>query len=127
MAGLGLYVHVPFCVRKCKYCDFCSVGIGKGDEMLTGRMVDCLIKELDEDIAETPSLKDEISTVFIGGGTPSILSVGQMEKLLVSINEVIGVGDSENKDTEFTIECNPGYSSNWASFLPVVSGRALCD
>ena len=108
MAGLGLYVHVPFCVRKCKYCDFCSVGIGESDETLTGRMVDCLIKELDEDIAETPSLKDEISTVFIGGGTPSILSVGQMEKLLVSINEVIEVGDSEKTDTEFTIECNPG-------------------
>ena len=91
----GLYIHIPFCVRKCNYCDFCSVGIGDGDDDLTDRLVDCLIKELQ-------CCSDIIKTVFIGGGTPSILPVDQMEKLL---SEVI---NSIDNPSEFTIECNPG-------------------
>ena len=111
----GLYVHIPFCVRKCKYCDFCSVGIGDGDEILTGRMVDCLIRELEEygRSGQVPgsAVKDEIQadrvdTIFIGGGTPSVLPVRQMERLLGAIREYID--GSRWEVTEFSVECNPG-------------------
>ena len=108
MPNLGLYVHIPFCVRKCNYCDFCSVGIGQGDDETTGRMVDCLVKELNKAFVDRPSLKDEVSTVFIGGGTPSVLPVGQMERLLASINDAAGNSVCDINEIEFTIECNPG-------------------
>ena len=93
----GLYIHIPFCVRKCNYCDFCSVGIGEGDETLTGRMVDALLQEM-----ERVDLKD-VATVFIGGGTPSVLPVGQMERLLESVRKKMNAAPEE-----FTVECNPG-------------------
>lgn len=97
MARSGLYIHVPFCVRKCGYCDFCSVGIGDGDEALTGRMVDALVQEM-----ERVDRNDAV-TVFIGGGTPSVLPVGQMEQLLKSVRERV-----IEAPEEFTVECNPG-------------------
>ncbi len=96
MSGFGLYLHVPFCVRKCNYCDFCSIGIGKGDSELTGRLTDCMISEMSKyDLAD-------VNTVFIGGGTPSILPVGEMDRLLSAICMRVG------SVSEFTIECNPG-------------------
>ncbi len=119
MGSTGLYVHVPFCVRKCNYCDFCSVGIGCGDDELTERMVDCLIRELnDPGLTGNRFVLDHrnISTVFIGGGTPSILPAKQVERLLSAIRDRIGTYGSDAGDggsisdgpTEFTIECNPG-------------------
>lgn len=89
-------------MRKCGYCDFCSVGIGDGDVDLTGRMVECLVRELGSQADARVGGLDEVSTVFIGGGTPSLLPVAQMERLLRAIRDTVGtVG-------EFTIECNPG-------------------
>ena len=81
---MGLYIHIPFCVRKCLYCDFSSVGMGaKPDEGIVGDYIDALIKELYERVP------GEIifDTVFIGGGTPSLVSVSQMEKLLFHIEK----------------------------------------
>ena len=100
----GLYIHIPFCVRKCNYCNFCSVGIGDGDAELTDRLVSCLIRELeqlntDRDPADRFS---GFTSVFIGGGTPSILPVKQMERLLIAVNKTDFI------KPEFTIECNPG-------------------
>ena len=100
----GLYIHIPFCVRKCNYCDFCSVGIGDGDAELIDRLVSCLIRELeqlntDRDPADRFS---GFTSVFIGGGTPSILPVKQIERLLIAVNK------TEFIKPEFTIECNPG-------------------
>ncbi|MBR0120056.1 MAG: coproporphyrinogen III oxidase, partial [Eubacterium sp.] len=100
----GLYIHIPFCVRKCNYCDFCSVGIGDGDAELTDRLVSCLIREL-EQLNITRDHADRFSgftSVFIGGGTPSILPVKQMERLLIAVNKTDFI------KPEFTIECNPG-------------------
>ena len=125
----GLYIHIPFCVRKCNYCDFCSVGIGDGDAELTDRLVSCLIRELeqlntDRDPADRFS---GFTSVFIGGGTPSILPVKQMERLLIAVNKRIDPDYISNRNSntttedhidipersitnkpEFTIECNPG-------------------
>lgn len=100
----GLYIHIPFCVRKCNYCDFCSVGIGDGDPEITDRLVSSLIREL-EQLNITCDHADRFSgytSVFIGGGTPSILPIEQMERLLIAVNK------TEFTKSEFTIECNPG-------------------
>lgn len=130
----GLYIHIPFCVRKCNYCDFCSVGIGDGDPEITDRLVSSLIREL-EQLNITRDHADRFfgfTSVFIGGGTPSILPVKQMERLLTAINLSIDPDYISNRDSiktpgdqidipeksiankiefrksEFTIECNPG-------------------
>lgn len=86
----SLYVHIPFCVQKCLYCDFNSyTNINFQDEY-----IDALIKELD--------LIKEINfkTIFIGGGTPTILSIPNFERLLEKV--------SKYKAIEFTVEANPG-------------------
>lgn len=96
---LGIYIHIPFCACKCNYCDFLSC---KSDYKTMERYVDALINEMrieSEYVNNKP-----IRTIFIGGGTPSILPVELIEKILKSINEFYNV---ENM-LEFTIECNPG-------------------
>ena len=97
----GLYIHIPFCVRKCNYCDFCSVGIGDGDPEITDRLVSSLIREL-EQLNITCDHADRFSgftSVFIGGGTPSILPVKQMERLLTAINLSIDPDYISNRDS----------------------------
>ena len=103
---MGLYIHIPFCVKKCGYCDFCSIGIGEGNETLTGRLVDCLIREM-----ERYDLRSA-DTVFIGGGTPSILPKEQMKRLLKAVRESFGcqsAGDDELRKL--------GRIHTWSDFL----------
>ena len=90
----GLYVHIPFCIRKCKYCDFVSF-TDKAD------FFDAYIEKLLDEANEYKNTK--LDTVFIGGGTPSVLSARQLKKLLDGINSIFCL--SEN--CEFTIEANP--------------------
>lgn len=100
--ALGLYIHIPFCVKKCAYCDFISIGIGSGSGECMDRMINCLIKELELRSQESAFTGQSASSVFIGGGTPSLVPVGLMERLLKAI------GDYKCENAEFTIECNPG-------------------
>lgn len=97
---MELYVHIPFCVRKCSYCDFLSFPAGEYEKQ---NYVDALCREL----GSLSGLPDFVGfdTVFIGGGTPSVLPVLQMEKILEKISGLI---NRKNKTCEFTIECNPG-------------------
>ena len=95
---MELYVHIPFCVRKCRYCDF--VSFAANEEMKT-RYINALIKELGNYSGLLKGMSG-FDTVFIGGGTPSVLDTEQTGKLLRAIAPLL------NKDTEFTIECNPG-------------------
>lgn len=88
----GLYVHIPFCIRKCKYCDFISFTSCEYEAY-----VDALCKELDMYKGE------KIDTVFIGGGTPTILPLNLIEKLFVHINNTFSLSN----DTEWTVEANP--------------------
>lgn len=91
----GLYIHIPFCIRKCRYCDFPSY---TGMESLFDSYLDALL-------VEAKLYKGEkIDTVFIGGGTPSILSCEQIKRLLVGIRDNFQF--SEN--IEFSVEVNPG-------------------
>ena len=94
---LGLYIHVPFCKTKCLYCDFCS--FVSRDEAEREKYVCALIKEI-----EARGNKEYlVDTIYLGGGTPSLLSVEQIGRILsaVRLNFVVC------EDVEITLECNP--------------------
>lgn len=94
---MEIYVHIPFCVKKCTYCDFLSA---PADDDTKDRYVLALCEEI-----KSGRLKEEpVSSVFIGGGTPSILKSEQIERILYTIYEEYNV----NSDAEISIECNPG-------------------
>ena len=96
---IGLYVHVPFCVRKCAYCDFASYA---GREADIPRYVDAVIREITQRGAETGHPKAD--TVFLGGGTPSLLDEFQVARILDALGETFSI----EQDAEITCECNPG-------------------
>lgn len=101
MKNLELYIHIPFCKSKCYYCDFCSVVSGKNINNYMDRLVD-------ESVATSRFLNDySVDTVFIGGGTPTILPSGLLESVY---NKII---KNFNHDImEFTIEANPDTITN---------------
>lgn len=100
--GCSLYIHIPFCVRKCLYCDFLS---GTAGEESRERYIQALLRELRawKGILQGYALK----TVFVGGGTPTCLSPGQMDKFFHGLLRTISPLEKE-KELEFTVEANPG-------------------
>ena len=96
---LSLYIHMPWCVQKCPYCDFNSHTIKKTPDYRA--YIDHLIKDLQQDIALCS--ERSIHSVFIGGGTPSLFSAELINHLLTKVNELIPI----EKDAEITIEANP--------------------
>mgnify|MGYP002620935081 CR=1 FL=1 len=99
MKSIGLYIHIPFCKQKCFYCDFCSYA---NKLELQDRYVNSVINELkniDEDYL--------INTIYIGGGTPSIIEPGLIGKILEAVNSKFQISE----DVEITIEVNPGTIS----------------
>ena len=79
---MELYIHIPYCRQKCRYCDFASYA---GQEGTMPAYVDALLREAD---AMAPLAKDTpIRTVFIGGGTPSTLPAALLQKLLSGLQE----------------------------------------
>ena len=95
---LELYVHIPFCVRKCQYCDFLS---GPSDEETKDRYIEALLKE----IRAAEHTEDyEIVYVFIGGGTPSALKAEAIASIMSTLQEQFFFCE----DAEVTIEANPG-------------------
>lgn len=98
---LGIYVHIPFCVKKCYYCDFISYS-DKFD------VQEEYIKKLIEEIENNKALlkNNEITTIYIGGGTPSSIKPELVENVL---NKIYKIANIKNKDDiEITIEVNPG-------------------
>ena len=97
----GIYIHIPFCVRKCAYCDFLSA---PADEKTQAEYV----KALQTEIYQTAKLLSEnpytVDTVFFGGGTPSILAPGHVKALADTLRESFPFAEN----AEITIECNPG-------------------
>lgn len=93
---LMLYIHIPFCIKKCNYCDFNSYNLDLSQKK---RYLEDLKKEM-----KMYKTNDQISSVFIGGGTPSILTEEELEELFNNIKENYNI----KKDAEITIECNPG-------------------
>ncbi|WP_350594164.1 MULTISPECIES: radical SAM family heme chaperone HemW [unclassified Pseudoalteromonas] len=97
---LSLYVHVPWCVQKCPYCDFNSHG-QKG-EIPEAEYVQHLIDDLKADLHLVQGRK--IHSIFIGGGTPSLLTGAAYTRLLSEVKSLIGLEDN----CEITLEANPG-------------------
>lgn len=96
---LELYIHIPFCARKCAYCDFLSFA---APVRIYREYVDKLIEEI---YGQSENFRDyQVSTIFLGGGTPSILPAEIMEELLSVLWECFDIAE----DAEITIEANPG-------------------
>lgn len=101
MQPLSAYLHIPFCERKCIYCDFYSI------ENLSLRegFVDLLLQELDLKLLRYPELvRRPLQTIFFGGGTPSLLTPQELERIVTKLDHHFGIAT----DCEFTLECNPG-------------------
>lgn len=102
---LSLYVHIPWCVRKCPYCDFNShAAPGKNDshEIPEDAYLDALRADLEQSLPLVWGRP--VHTVFIGGGTPSLLSAAGMDRLLSDIRALLPL----DADAEITMEANPG-------------------
>ena len=103
MNEIGLYVHIPFCIRKCDYCDFLS---GVFDEKTQQAYVMSLCKEIQYGGQQLRSVA--VSSIYIGGGTPSWLDWDLMGQILDAIYSYFTV----KEDAEISIECNPGTVTN---------------
>lgn len=97
---LSLYVHLPWCVQKCPYCDFNSHAAG--DAAPRGRYLDAVLRDLEREASR--AAKRTIQTIFLGGGTPSLFSPDEIARLLSGVRTHLDVAE----DAEITMEANPG-------------------
>jgi oxygen-independent coproporphyrinogen-3 oxidase len=98
---LSIYIHIPFCERKCIYCDFYSIE----NVSLREQFVELLLREIDMKVAARPELSGRtIPTIFFGGGTPSLLTPDELQRIVASLKHHFTIAS----DCEFTLECNPG-------------------
>ena len=97
MSRAGLYIHIPFCRSRCSYCDF-ATGIYQGELAVT--YVNALIDE----IANSAHAGNAVDTIYFGGGTPSLLTAAQLDRILATLHERFAV----QPDSEVTLEMNPG-------------------
>jgi oxygen-independent coproporphyrinogen-3 oxidase len=105
MIPLSLYIHFPWCVQKCPYCDFNSHGL-RDNQIPEETYVDQLIRELDLHFSEIEPRP--LHSLFLGGGTPSLFSANALKRLLTHIKTLTQTPD----DTEITLEANPGTLTN---------------
>ena len=98
---LSLYIHIPWCIKKCPYCDFNSHAV-KG-ETPEAAYIDALLKDLAEDV-QRYVITRPISSIFIGGGTPSLFSPESINRLLRGIEQQLPL----KPNIEITLEANPG-------------------
>lgn len=96
---LGLYIHIPFCIKKCAYCDFLSWSGDKDQK-------EEYVRDLEQEIRsyKTFAADYQVSTVYFGGGTPSILETGQIERIMEALRQTFRI----EKKAEITLEMNPG-------------------
>lgn len=99
---LSLYIHIPWCVRKCPYCDFNSHALRQSDELPERLYVDALLADLEADLPRVWGRR--VDTVFIGGGTPSLFSPAAIDRLLSGVRARLPL----RPDAEITLEANPG-------------------
>lgn len=98
-SDLELYIHIPFCVRKCFYCDFLSA---PAEEAVQARYIEALREEIRQQ--KGIGIGRKVTSIFIGGGTPSILKGTQIAEVLKEVRRYFAV----EADGEITVECNPG-------------------
>ena len=97
---LSLYVHLPWCVRKCPYCDFNSYS--GGDDAARGRYMEALLGDLHKEAGQAQAR--QLGSIFLGGGTPSLFSPGEIGRMLERAAALFSFAD----DIEITMEANPG-------------------
>ncbi|PAB02082.1 radical SAM family heme chaperone HemW [Enterococcus canintestini] len=97
--AISAYIHIPFCEHICYYCDFNKVFL---EGQPVDEYIDCLLKEMALALEKNPIQKSP--TLYVGGGTPTSLSVGQLDTLLSGINQLFPMESVK----EFTVEANPG-------------------
>lgn len=98
MEKLGIYIHIPFCVRKCAYCDFYSIG----DTSRCDAYTDALITQIKS--WKSAGKNHVVDSIYIGGGTPSLLSGDQIYRILSAVRATFKV----DEEAEITMEANPG-------------------
>lgn len=101
---LSLYLHIPFCEKKCDYCDFLSA---PADKITRDSYVGALLGEIDS-YRESELAQRKIISVFLGGGTPSVLSGEDISSILQEIKTVFNVSKTDWEQAEITMEMNPG-------------------
>jgi putative oxygen-independent coproporphyrinogen III oxidase len=108
---LSLYIHIPWCIKKCPYCDFNSHAVKEGAP--EAAYIDALLRDLAEDVRRY-AVNRPIRSIFIGGGTPSLFAPEAFDRLLAGIAERVRLED----DVETTLEANPGTfeSQKFAEF-----------
>ena len=94
---IGLYVHIPYCIRKCRYCDFCSVPVNDS----ASAYADAVIREIQLRKKQYPN--ERAKTVFFGGGTPTVLPADDLCRILNALRDAFPL----DQDAEISIECNP--------------------
>lgn len=105
-SGFSAYVHVPFCVVRCGYCDFntytkLSFGPGAGRDDFDATVLKEI--ELSRNVLNTGNNATALKTIFFGGGTPTLLNAGQLTAIVDGLRQAFGI----EKDAEITTECNP--------------------
>lgn len=98
---LGIYIHIPFCKSKCYYCDFVSYTDQCGQ-------VENYIQEVSKEMEQYDISNYDVTTIYIGGGTPSFIHEKYIEQLLVKLNTKLKNNQTRFEDIEITIEINPG-------------------
>lgn len=101
---LSLYLHIPFCEKKCDYCDFLSA---PADKITRDSYVRALLGEIDS-YRESGLSQRKLISVFLGGGTPSVLSGEDISSILQEIKTVFNVSKTDWEQAEITMEMNPG-------------------
>lgn len=100
---IGVYLHIPFCEKKCFYCDFYSIeSHSQRKDFLA-----CLIKEIELFSVNHPG-RYYADTIFLGGGTPSLLTGSELEQIIDALHKYFDI----SSEVEFTMECNPGTVSS---------------
>ena len=127
-AALGLYIHFPFCVRKCSYCDFLSA---PGGDAMKSAYTDALVRMkrayTDALVREIRAWKKvptvPVDTVFLGGGTPSVMDPEDLQRVMDAVRDSFTI----LPDAEITMEMNPGvYEDRLFSFLSRNVNRVSC-
>ena len=100
-SSVGVYVHVPFCTRRCEYCSFNTAPVD--DREVVARYVTAVVREI-EGLGAAPWAPGlTVETIFFGGGTPSLLAVSEMETVLGALGRTFAL----EREAEITVECNP--------------------
>ncbi|MGK7931302.1 MAG: radical SAM family heme chaperone HemW [Microcystaceae cyanobacterium] len=103
MTPIAAYIHIPFCRRRCFYCDFPIAVLGNKTDINHSSMIKEYVNVLCQEIKLYSSANIPLQTLFFGGGTPSLLPVKQLEKILKAINDAFGI----EKNAEISMEIDP--------------------